>query len=106
MKIKIIITTTDSDNAANKIAQYLVKEKLSPCVQITPNIQSIYSWKGKLEKSKEILIVFKTIPEKVEECKKLILKYHNYDTPEFIVMDGEILNDKYRDWFINNFQEI
>ena len=103
MKIKIIITTTNSDNAANEIAEYLVKEKLSPCVQITPNIQSIYSWKGKLEKSKEILLVIKTIPEMVQDCKKLILKYHNYDTPEFIVTDGEILNDKYRDWFIDHY---
>ena len=99
MKIKIIITTTNSDNTANDIAEYLVKEKLSPCVQITHNIQSIYSWKGKLEKSKEIVIVFKTIPKKVEDCKKLILKYHNYDTPELIITDGEILDDKYKKWF-------
>ena len=103
MKIKIIITTTNSDNTANDIAEYLVKEKLSPCVQITHNIQSIYSWKGKLVKSKEILLVIKTIPEMVQDCKKLILKYHNYDTPEFIVTDGEILNDKYRDWFIDHY---
>ena len=103
MKIKIIITTTNSDNTANDIAEYLVKEKLSPCVQITHNIQSIYSWKGKLEKSKEILLVIKTIPEMVQDCKKLILKYHNYDTPEFIVTDGEILSDKYRDWFIDHY---
>ena len=50
MKIKIIITTTDSDKIANNIAEYLVKDNLSPCVQITPNIQSIYKWKGKLNK--------------------------------------------------------
>ena len=106
MKIKIIITTTDSDKTANDIAKYLVKEKLSPCVQITPNIQSVYSWEGKLEKLEEILIVLKTIPEKVQDCKKLILKYHNYDVPEIVVTNGEILNDAYRDWFINNSQEI
>jgi len=106
MKIKIIITTTDSNKTANIIAEYLVKDNYSPCVQITPNIQSVYTWKGKLNKSREILLLIKTIPEKVQDCKKLILKYHNYDTPEIFVTNGEILNDAYRDWFIDTSHEI
>ena len=106
MKIKIIITTTDSNKTANIIAEYLVKDNLSPCVQITSNFQSVYKWKGELNKSNEILLLIKTIPEKVHYCKKLILKYHNYDVPELIVTNGEILNDKYRDWFIHNSRGI
>ena len=106
MKIKIITTTTNSDLTANDIAEYLVKNNLSPCVQISPNIQSVYKWKDQLEKSNEILLITKTIPEKVQDCKKLILKYHNYDVPEIVVTNGEILNDEYRDWFIENSQEI
>ena len=106
MKIKIIITATDSDKTAKDIAEYLVKDNLSPCVQITPSIQSVYKWKGKLEKSKEILLLIKTISKKVPDCHKLILKYHNYDVPEIVVTNGEILNDEYRDWFIDNSQEI
>ena len=84
MKIKIIITTTDSKKTANVIAEYLVKDNLSPCVQIVQNIQSFYKWKDKIEKSDEILILIKTIPEKVDDCKKLILKYHNYNVPEML----------------------
>ena len=106
MKIKIIITSTDSDKTANNIAEYLVKDNLSPCVQIVRNIQSVYKWKDQLEQSDEILLIIKTIPEHVEDCKRLILKYHNYDVPEIIVTNGEILNDEYRDWFIDNSQEI
>jgi uncharacterized protein involved in tolerance to divalent cations len=102
MKIEIICTTTDSDKTANVIAESLVKNNLSPCVHIAPNIQSVYKWKGELDKSGEILLLIKTIPERVQNCKKLILKYHNYDVPEIIVTNGEILNDKYRDWFIVN----
>ena len=106
MNIKIIITTTDSNKTANVIAEYLVKDNLSPCVQITSNIQSVYKWKGELDKSDEILLLIKTMPEKVQDCKELILKYHNYDVPELIVTNGEILNDKYRDWFIENSRGI
>ena len=102
MEIKIIITTTDSDKTANDIAKYLVKDNLSPCVQIVSNIQSVYKWKGKIDKSYEMLLLIKTISENVQVCKKLILKYHNYDVPEIILTDGDILNDAYRDWFIEN----
>ena len=102
MKIKIINTTTDSHKTANIIAEYLVKGNLSPCVQIRPNIESVYKWQDQLEKSDEILILIKTIPEKVQDCKKLILNYHNYDVPEIVVTNGEILNDEYKDWFIEN----
>ena len=106
MKIKIIITTTDSNKTANNITECLVKDNLSPCVQILPNIQSVYKWKGKLEKSDELLLLIKTIPENVQNCKKFILQYHNYDVPEIVITDGEILNDSYRDWFVDNTQEI
>ncbi len=106
MKIKIIITTTDSDNTANIIAESLVKDNLSPCVQIVPNIKSVYKWEGKLDKSGEILLLIKTIPKNLQYCKKLILKYHNYDMPEIVVTNGEIINDAYGNWFIENTQKI
>ena len=102
MKIKIILTTTDSDKTANDIAEYLLKDNLSPCVQIVPNIQSVYKWKDKLEKSSEILLVIKTLPGKVQLCKNIILQHHNYKVPELVVIEGEIISDKYRDWFIEN----
>ena len=102
MKIKIIITATDSNEIANIMAECLVKDNLSPCVQIIPNIQSVYQWKGKLERSDEILLLIKTAPKMLQDCKNLILKYHNYEVPEIVISNGEILNDMYRDWFIDN----
>ena len=106
MKINIINTATDNLKTANYIAKYLVKEKLSPCIQIIPNIQSIYLWQHKLKKSGELLIIIKTIPNNVEQCKKTILKYHNYDIPEIIVTDAEILHNDYSHWFTENTQKI
>ena len=50
MKIKLIYTTTDSNKIADKIAEILIQDNQSPCVQIIPNIQSTYKWKDKLEK--------------------------------------------------------
>ena len=102
MKIKLIYTTTDSIKIADKIAEMLVQDNQSPCVQIIPNIQSTYKLKDKIEKSREILLAIKTMPGKVQLCKNIILQHHNYEVPELVVIEGEILSDEYRDWFIEN----
>ena len=106
MKIKIIQTTTDSKKTAESISEILVKNNFSPCVQIIPNINSVYKWKEKLEQSREILLLIKTIPGKVQQCKDIILKHHNYDTPELIVTDGYILENNYQAWFIEHCRKI
>ena len=106
MKIKIIQTTIDSFKIAESISEILVKNNMSPCVQIISNVNSVYRWKDKFEHSSEILLLIKTIPENVQKCKDIILKHHNYDVPELIVMDGYILEDDYQAWFIDHCREI
>ena len=106
MKIKIIQTTTNSIKIAESISELLVKNNISPCVQIISNVKSVYQWEDKVEHSSEILLLIKTIPENVQKCRDTILRRHNYDTPELIVMDGYILDDNYQAWFMEHCQEI
>ena len=106
MKIKIIQTTTDSIKIAESISELLVNNNASPCVQIISNVKSVYRWKNKLEQSSEILLLIKTIPEKIQKCKDIILKHHNYDVPEIILIDCYILEDDYQDWFIEHCRKI
>ena len=106
MKIKIIQTTTDSIKIAESISKILVNNNASPCVQIISNVKSVYRWKNKLEHSSEILLLIKTIPEKIKKCKDIILKHHNYDVPELIILDGDIIEDDYETWFIEHCREI
>ena len=106
MKIKIIQTTTDSIKIAELISELLVKNNISPCVKIISNVKSVYQWKDKVEHSSEILLLIKTIPENVQKCKNIILKHHNYNTPELIVMEGYIVEDDYQAWFIDQCRQI
>ena len=106
MKIKIIQTTIDSIKIAESISELLVNNNASPCVQIISNVKSVYQWKDKVEHSNEILLLIKTIPENVQKCKNIILKHHNYDTPELIVLDGDIIEDDYEVWFNVNCRNI
>lgn len=55
-----VYSTTGNIDEARKIARILVKEKLAACVNIIPTIESIYSWKGKIEEVSECVIIAKT----------------------------------------------
>lgn len=52
-------TTAPTITEAKTISQYLVTEKLAACVNIMPNIQSVYEWEGKVEESAEFLLMIK-----------------------------------------------
>ena len=106
MKIKIIQTTTDSIKIAESISELLVTNNISPCVQIISNVKSVYQWKDTVEHSSEILLLIKAIPENVQKCKDIILKHHNYDTPELIILDGDIIEDGYQTWFLEHCRKI
>ena len=57
---RIVLTTTDSAESANRIAHELVERRLAACVNIIPNLTSIYRWKGAVESASETLLLIKT----------------------------------------------
>ena len=93
-----IFTTTRNKKDAEKIADVLVKNKLAACVQILGPIESIYKWKGKIEKSKEWLCLIKTKSEKYKKIEKTIKSLHSYEVPEIIALPIEKGNVKYFKW--------
>lgn len=79
----IILSTTDSQNEADKITNILLESRLVSCVQQIP-IKSVYHWQGKIEKSNEILIQMKTKRNLYAEVEKIIKENHSYQVPQII----------------------
>ena len=84
--ISIIYTTIDNVQDARKIANYLIEEQLVACVNIIPNVESIYRWKGKIEEEKEFILMAKTVDENVIKTIKRIKELHNYELPDIIAI--------------------
>ena len=82
--ISIIYTTFNNMQDARKIAKFLIEEQLVACVNIIPNIESIYRWKGKIEEEKEFILIAKTVDENVIKTIKRIKELHNYEIPDII----------------------
>ena len=53
----IINCTTASKVNAMEIASYLIENKLAACVNIVPNIVSVYKWEGKIVEGQEFLMI-------------------------------------------------
>jgi periplasmic divalent cation tolerance protein len=79
-----ITTTADSGPAAERIATELVNRRLAGCVQIVGPIQSVYRWKGAVERAEEWLLLIKTAAERYAAVEAAIREIHSYEQPEII----------------------
>ena len=97
----IIKTTTSSQSVCNKIVDEVLNNNLSPCAHISL-ITSKYKWKNKINNKNEYLLDIKTIKKYQKKIIQLIHKNHNYEIPEIISIDFNILNNDYKEWFNEN----
>ena len=94
MKPVIIVSTFPNKTVTKKIANQLVKKKLAACVNIT-KIDSVYSWKGKIQNDSEYLAIFKTTKKNEKTLKNEIKKLHPYDVPEIADRKSTRLNSSH-----------
>lgn len=97
-QFRVVLVTAPNLKVARQLAQRALARRLAACASLIPGIQSHYWWKGKLEKSGEALIVFKTRARHLEKLEKLVLENHPYDTPEFVALKLSGGNGRYLDW--------
>jgi periplasmic divalent cation tolerance protein len=82
-----------------RIARRVVSAKLAACVNIilSPG-ESFYTWKGKLEKAQEYLLVMKTTVRRLSELEKEVKRIHSYDVPEFVALTISEGSREYLSW--------
>tara|TARA_B100001029_G_scaffold177860_1_gene183297 strand:- start:390 stop:704 length:315 start_codon:yes stop_codon:yes gene_type:complete len=100
--IKFFYITCPKKKEAHKIAAFLVKNKLVACANIIQNVDSVFNWKGKVIKAKEILIVGKTMNKNVQKIIKIVKKLHSYKVPCIIFFDIKNGNTDFLKWIIKS----
>ncbi len=95
---RIVLSTAGSEQEAHKIAHFLVKRRLAACVNILPQVQSIYRWKGEIESAQEWLLLIKTRADKFPAVCDAIRELHSYEVPECIVLEIEDGSLAYFQW--------
>lgn len=94
----VAFVTAPDDKVAKKLAKGLIEQKLAACVNIIPNIQSIYMWEGELNEDSEYLMMIKTRTSRFEELSKWIRDNHPYSVAEVISLPIKNGNPPYMKW--------
>ena len=96
-KICLILSTTDSREHAEMIADTLVFEHLAACVQIGAALRSTYYWEGNAQTESEYPLSIKTTFQNVEKLRKRFMQLHTYKCPQWICLQAEASQD-YAKW--------
>jgi periplasmic divalent cation tolerance protein len=84
----------------------VVEKKLAACANIVAGVDSIYRWKGKVERAREVLVVMKTTVGRLRELEREVKRMHSYDVPEFIVLPIVAGSREYLQWIAENTQQV
>lgn len=94
----VVLVTIDSEDTAEKITAALLDNRKAACVNIVPDVDSHYWWKGKQESTEESLLIIKTRAELLDDVVKLVKANHPYSVPEIIALPIIGGNEDYLKW--------
>jgi len=94
----VVFMTAASGEEAARLAEMLVGAQLAACVQILPEMESVYRWQGKIERQSEVLLLAKTTRDKFEELEREVRALHSYETPEIIAVPVTAGSAPYLEW--------
>lgn len=101
-EVRIALTTAGSMDEAQELANALVERRVAACVNLIPNLTSIYRWQGAVEETSEVLLLIKTTAEQLSEVESTLRELHSYEVPEFVALGVESGSQPYLDWLLSN----
>ena len=97
-KAIVVMTTLPDFKYAETLAGNLISKDLAACVQIIPQITSVYKWEGAIQKDSEVLLLVKTIQSKFSVVQNAIKENHPYTVPEVLAIPASDVSDDYLEW--------
>lgn len=84
----IVLTTLGAGAGADAeaLARTLVDERLAACVNVLPEMTSVYRWQGAVQVERERQLVIKTAADRLEALRSRLMHLHPYEVPEFLVV--------------------
>jgi len=93
-----VVTTTDTEEGAARLARMLVERRLAACVQVVGPVASVYRWQGRIEEAREWQCLIKTRADRYDAIAAAIRALHSYEVPEIIAVPIVAGDPAYLDW--------
>ena len=101
-KILLALSTFPDAETARRISNELVVGKFAACANILPSLESIYTWKDKIERADETLVFFKLSEDRQTAFQEKLRSLHPYDVPEIIFVPISSGLPDYLRWVADN----
>jgi len=93
----VVLTTTDSEEHAERIVDAVLEARLAACLQLMP-IKSCYVWEGRIARDNEVLMLIKAKSTDYHALAACIRAAHTYEVPEIVRLDIAAGDKSYLDW--------
>lgn len=80
----LVFCTCPNQETAKKLAHDLVANHFAACVNLIPQITSIYRWQNTIETAEEYFLIIKTTATLYSQAENFIRANHPYEIPEII----------------------
>ena len=94
----VVLTTCPDMATAERIAEMVIRDRVAACANIVPGVASLFHWQGKLDRSKEVLLILKTTVQAFDRLSQCIRLLHPYQVPEIIGLPVIVGFQPYLGW--------
>ena len=94
----VVFCSCPDEAVATRLANALVGEGLTACVNRIAGVRSTYVWDGVLHDEPEVLLTIKTVVERYPTLEARIRALHPYEEPEIIALPVVAGSAGYLDW--------
>ncbi len=94
-QISVIYATFESLTEAKRVGEDLVQRHFAGCVNILPQMISIYQWQNEFHNSAEVVLLAKTSKNRVGDVMAEIKRLHNEQTPAIFEIPAGAVDSDY-----------
>jgi periplasmic divalent cation tolerance protein len=94
----VVVTSVGTEEQALDVAHALVRARRAACVNIVPNVHSVYRWKGRVCDDGEMLLIIKTRASQFEAVRETIHRVNTYELPEVLGYRVDMASPGFSAW--------
>jgi periplasmic divalent cation tolerance protein len=101
----VVLITVPSAESAKTLAHGIIERQLAACVNIIPQVTSVYRWEGKVNEDSEQLLVIKTESKLLKDLAAAVRELHPYTVPELISLPITAGSQAYLNWVTDSVKK-
>jgi periplasmic divalent cation tolerance protein len=105
MKVRFVYMTAGNPEEAQRIGRELVGGGLAACVNILPQMNSIYVWEGRIEEASEVVLIAKTTEARVADLIAKVKSLHSYSCPCIVSLKVEDGYPPFLEWVAGSVEK-